>query len=99
MIGKNKGRKLGPSWNKGIPMNEETKQKQSISHMGKVQSSESHAKRSATLIATHASKYKPVMTPKGKFESMDDALNFFGVSKGTFYNHIWKQPENFYWIK
>ena len=99
MIGKNKGRKLGPSWNKGIPMNEETKQKQSISHMGKVQSSESHAKRSATLIATHASKYKPVMTPKGKFESMDDALNFFGVSKGTFYNYIWKQPENFYWIK
>lgn len=50
-------------------------------------------------MATHASLYKPVMTPRGKFEGITDAMIAYGVTKGTFYNYIWKQPDNFYWIK
>jgi len=99
MMGKNKGKKLPPSWNNGIPMREETKLKQSISHMGKIQSAESHAKRSATLKATHASKYKPIMTPRGRFDSIEDVMKEYGVTRGTVSNYIWKHPENFYRIK
>ena len=39
------------------------------------------------------------MTPRGKFESIIDAMLAYSVTKGTFYNYIWKQPDNFYWIK
>lgn len=41
MIGKNKGRKLGPSWNTGLILSDEHKRNLSVSHTGK-KLSESH---------------------------------------------------------
>lgn len=99
MMGKNKGRKLGPAWNKGIPMSAETKLKQQESHRGKTQTDKHKEKISKGVKEFHKNAYKPVMTPRGKFESIEDALIVFGVTRGTFNNYLWKNSKEFYRIK
>ena len=36
---------------------------------------------------------------KGRFESIEEAIIAYGISKGTFNNHMWKRPTEFYRIK
>jgi hypothetical protein len=98
MLGKNKGRQLGPSWNKGIPMRDETKERLSISRTGKTHSEETRIRISAGIKAAHDRK-KPVETPLGVFHDISDALLAHDVSRGTFNNYIWKNPEKYRWIK
>lgn len=99
MTGKNKGRKLGPSWNKGIPMSRETKQKQRESHIGKKVTDENKKKISQGVINFHRNAYKPVMTPLGQFESRELAAEKYGVSSRTMSNYMWQKPDKFYRIK
>jgi len=98
MMGKNKGRKLGASWNKGIPMRQETKEKLSISLSGRIHTDETKNRISNGVKEAH-NKDKPIETPLGIFSDISEALVAHNVTRGTFNNYIWKNPEKYRWIK
>lgn len=64
----NRNRKLGPSWNKDIPMSAEAKLKQSIAHIGKKSpmSGKTHKESSKDKLSQVKTKYY-FTTPKGIF--------------------------------
>lgn len=95
MKGKNAGRKLGPAWNKGISPSDETRLKQSLSHIGKTQSIDTRMKRSSSL--SGKLKGKSVVTPFGKFPNITTAIKSIGITRAVFYNRMKQFPENYYY--
>ena len=98
MIGKNAGRKLGPAWNKGLPMSDITKNKIGEANSGRLVSEITRQKISESVRLAHK-KAKPIMTPLGRFEDVSGALSALGITRGTLNNRIWKNSNEFYWIK